>query len=199
MKPVGSPNRLQVSLQRQPCPMIKYMKSCQTTLNAVKLTFTNYNQESNKYKFSMSAPETVLLLREKDMDSFFVNNELANNVTSFVATHNSIETNQYTFMNIARLVSACINEKGRQTESQRSGRYIVEWNCMGNRMERRRRKSWDTLSNNPRSCDLRYKQHYSFHNWYSAWLEAYVCQAERWRPGTGWNQIANRGYIYFFQ
>ena len=75
----------------------------------------------------MSAPETVLLLREKDMDSFFVNNELANNVTSFVATHNSIETNQYTFMNIARLVSACINEKkDRQTESQRSGRYIVE-------------------------------------------------------------------------
>ena len=59
----------------------------------------------------MSAPETVLLLRKKDMDSFFVNNELANNVTSFVATHNSIETNQYTFMNIARLVSACINEK----------------------------------------------------------------------------------------
>lgn len=81
------------------------------TLNAVKLTFTNYNQESNKYKFSMSAPQTVLLLRKKDMDSFFVNNELANNVTSFVATHNSIETNQYTFMNIARLVSACINEK----------------------------------------------------------------------------------------
>ena len=35
------------------------------TLNAVKLTFTNYNQESNKYKFSMSAPETVLLLRKK--------------------------------------------------------------------------------------------------------------------------------------
>lgn len=36
------------------------------TLNAVKLTFTNYNQENNnKYKFSMSAPETVLLLRKE--------------------------------------------------------------------------------------------------------------------------------------
>ncbi len=82
------------------------------TLNAVKLTFTNYNQENNnKYKFSMSAPETVLLLRKKDMDTFFVNNELTDNVTSFVATHNSVETNQYTFKNIARLVSACINEK----------------------------------------------------------------------------------------
>lgn len=97
------------------------------TLNAVKLTFTNYNQESNKYKFSMSAPETVLLLRKKDMDSFFVNNELANNVTSFVATHNSIETNQYTFMNIARLVSACINEKkaAKQKAKEAAG---TSWN-----------------------------------------------------------------------
>ena len=97
------------------------------TLNAVKLTFTNYNQESNKYKFSMSAPETVLLLRKKDMDSFFVNNELANNVTSFVATHNSIETIQYTFMNIARLVSACINEKkaAKQKAKEAAG---TSWN-----------------------------------------------------------------------
>lgn len=59
----------------------------------------------------MSAPETVLLLRKKDMNSFFVNNELTDNVTSFVATHNNVETNQYTFKNVARLVSACINEK----------------------------------------------------------------------------------------
>ena len=54
------------------------------------------------------------------MDSFFVNNELANNVTSFVATHNSIETNQYTFMNIARLVSACINVKKRTAKTEKN-------------------------------------------------------------------------------
>lgn len=61
------------------------------------------------------------------MDSFFVNNELANNVTSFVATHNSIETNQYTFMNIARLVSACINEKktAKQKAKEAAG---TSWN-----------------------------------------------------------------------
>jgi len=97
------------------------------TLNAVKLTFTNYAQENNnKYKFSMSTPETVLLLRKKDMDTFFVNNELANNVTSFVATHNSVETNQYTFKNIARLVSTCINEKkaAKQKAKEAAG---VSW------------------------------------------------------------------------
>ena len=86
-------------------------KLANDTLNAVKLTFTNYKQDNQEYKFSMSAPQTVLLVRQKDMDSFFVNNELADNVTSFVATHNSVETNQYTFKNIARLVSTCINEK----------------------------------------------------------------------------------------
>lgn len=97
------------------------------TLNSVKLTFTNYAQENNnKYEFSMSTPETVLLLRKKDMDTFFVNNELANNVTSFVATHNSVETNQYTFKNIARLVSTCINEKkaAKQKAKEAAG---VSW------------------------------------------------------------------------
>ncbi len=96
------------------------------TLNAVKLTFTNYNQDKT-YKFSMSAPETVLLVRKKDMDSFFVNNELADNVTSFVATHNNVATNQYTFRNIARLVSACINEKkaAKQKAKEAAG---ASWN-----------------------------------------------------------------------
>ena len=32
-------------------------------------------------------------------------------ITSFTAAHNSVATNQYTFQNIARLVSTCINEK----------------------------------------------------------------------------------------
>lgn len=81
------------------------------TLNAVKLTFTNYNQENNKYEFNMSAPGTVLLLRKKDRNTFFENNDLTDNVTSFIASHNNVATNQYTFRNIARLVSACINEK----------------------------------------------------------------------------------------
>lgn len=119
------------------------------TLNAVKLTFTNYNQENNnKYKFSMSAPETVLLLRKKDMDTFFVNNELTDNVTSFVATHNSVETNQYTFKNIARLVSACINEKkaAKQKAKEDAGAawdeaaWEAEWSQPGGEGE-----NWDKV------------------------------------------------------
>ena len=81
------------------------------TLNAVKLTFTNYNEES-KYEFSMSAPRYALLLRKMDFKSFFEENKLPDNITSFSVEHNSVATNQYTFSNIARLVSTCIKEKG---------------------------------------------------------------------------------------
>lgn len=80
------------------------------TLNAVKLTFNNYKQE-NDYKYSMDAPSNVLLIRKTDIKEFFENNELTNNITSYTATHNAVATNTYTFPNIARLITTCINEK----------------------------------------------------------------------------------------
>lgn len=80
------------------------------TLNAVKLTFTNYNQE-NKYEFNMSAPNNVLLIRKKDLKKFFEENKLTDGITSFTVSHNNVATNQYTFKNIARLVTTCIEEK----------------------------------------------------------------------------------------
>lgn len=87
-----------------------YKALANDTLNAAKLTFTNYN-EKNNYKFSMSAPSNVLLLRKQDLKSFFEENKVNDNITSFTAAHNGVATNQYTFQNIARLVSTCINEK----------------------------------------------------------------------------------------
>lgn len=87
-----------------------YSQLSQDTLNAVKLTFNNYNTTSN-YEYSMSAPDNVLLLRKKELKSFFEENKVRDNVTSFTATHNAFSTNEYTFSNIARLVTTCINEK----------------------------------------------------------------------------------------
>lgn len=87
-----------------------YKELSQDTLNAVKLTFTNYN-ETNDYKFSMSAPSNVLLIRKQDLKTFFEENKVTNNITSFTVSHNNVATNQYTFRNIARLVTTCINEK----------------------------------------------------------------------------------------
>lgn len=87
-----------------------YKELSKDTLNAAKLTFTNYNQKSNS-KFSMNPPKSVLLIRKKDLKSFFEENKLIDNTTSFTVSHNQVATNQYTFQNIARLVTACINEK----------------------------------------------------------------------------------------
>lgn len=80
------------------------------TLNSVKLTFTNYYEKSN-YEFSMSPPSYVLLLRKIDFKSFFEENKLPDNITSFIVSHNNVSANQYTFNNIARLITTCINGK----------------------------------------------------------------------------------------
>lgn len=79
------------------------------TLNAVKLSFTNYNQTSDK-KFGMSIPSTVMLIRKSMKDSFFENNKLADNISSYLTSH-STTSNQYVFNNITKLVNACINDR----------------------------------------------------------------------------------------
>lgn len=86
-----------------------YNKLTNDTLNAVKLTFTNYNINSD-YEYSMSAPNDVLLIRKQELKSFFEENKVRDNITSFTTTHNAFATNQYVFSNIARLVTTCINE-----------------------------------------------------------------------------------------
>ena len=88
-----------------------YQKLANDTLNAVKLTFTNYNKQDSPYEFSMSAPSNVLLLRKVDFKSFFEENKLPDNITSYTVKHNNVATNQYTFNNIARLVTTCIQGK----------------------------------------------------------------------------------------
>ena len=80
------------------------------TLNAVKLTFSNYNQASNNNNFGMSAPSNVMLIRKKDKDRFFAKNLLNDGVSSFLTSH-STSTNQYTFNNITGLINACVNDR----------------------------------------------------------------------------------------
>ena len=96
------------------------------TLNAVKLTFTNYQQQ-DKYRFSMSEPETVLLLRKTELKEFFENNSLTDDITSYYVSHNNVATNQYTFQNISRLVTTCISEKldAKQAARSKAG---ASWN-----------------------------------------------------------------------
>lgn len=88
-------------------------KLSKDTINAAKLTFTNYNQTNdyNKYKFSISAPNYVLLVRDSEKEKFFENNMIADNITSYLAQHNVMGTNQYVFNNLNRLIATCLAEK----------------------------------------------------------------------------------------
>lgn len=79
------------------------------TLNAVKLTFTNYNQTSDK-KFGLNIPSHVMLIRKSLQDSFFKGNSLSDNISSYLAEHSS-NKNQYVFGNITKLITTCIAEK----------------------------------------------------------------------------------------
>lgn len=83
------------------------------TLNSVKLSFNAYNK-TEESKFGMSAPSYLLMLRAKDLNTFFEDNLLTNNITSFLAAYSST-TNQYTFTNITRLISTSIAEKKKAT------------------------------------------------------------------------------------
>lgn len=103
-----------------------YEQLSNDTLNAVKLSFTNYNQESS-YAYSMSVPEEVLLIRKQELKEFFEENNLPDNKTSYTVTHNNVNTNQYTFQNIARLVTTCINEKQAAKQAAGSAWNEEQW------------------------------------------------------------------------
>ncbi|MDR0961878.1 MAG: DUF4270 domain-containing protein [Mediterranea sp.] len=107
------------------------------TLNAVRLTFTGYRQETGNSKFTMNPPSTVLLLRKKDLEKFFEGNEIPNSSTSFYTVRSN---NQYVFNNIARLVTATLNEKpGLKKAAQQSAG--ANWN------EEEWEKNWQDENN----------------------------------------------------
>ena len=80
------------------------------TLNSVKVTFTNYNNTSSNSKFKMVVPENLLMVRKKEMYTFFEKDKVADNITSYLVSHDS-KNNEYNFTNISSLVITCINEK----------------------------------------------------------------------------------------
>lgn len=79
------------------------------TLNGVNVSFTRYNDKESKYK--MGIPQNVLMVRKKDMFSFFEENKITDSKTSFLASYGS--NNTYTFSNIAPLITHCIEERKR--------------------------------------------------------------------------------------
>ena len=92
------------------------------TLNAASITFTRYNEKSDK-KYPMGIPQTLLMVRKCDMHNFFEKNKTFDGLTSFIAEYvGSSETaNTYSFPNISSLITLCINEK-------KQGKNEADWN-----------------------------------------------------------------------
>lgn len=87
-----------------------YDKLKNDTLSSVALAFDCYINNGSSTSYKMGTPQNLLMVRKKDMYSFFENNQLADNITSFLVSYDSTN-HQYNFTNIAQLVTTCINEK----------------------------------------------------------------------------------------
>ncbi len=83
------------------------------TLNSASISFKRYNDDNIDIKYKMSAPNSLLMLRKKDLYSFFENNKIADGKTSFVTSYGATNSiaNTYSYSNIAELITYCINEK----------------------------------------------------------------------------------------
>lgn len=91
-----------------------YEEHKRDTLNGVSVTFTRYNDKSDS-KYKMDPPQYLLMVRKKEMFSFFEENKMYNDQTSFLCQYSG--NNTYTFSNIAPLITYCINERNKGLET----------------------------------------------------------------------------------
>lgn len=82
------------------------------TLNTAKIVFIRYNEgNNNEYTpYRLGIPQTLLMVRKKEMYTFFEKNSLVDNQTSYLATFDE-DYNTYSFNNISNLIRHTINEQ----------------------------------------------------------------------------------------
>ncbi|MBR2300397.1 MAG: DUF4270 domain-containing protein [Bacteroidaceae bacterium] len=84
------------------------------TLNSVEITFTRYNESTDKV-FDYTPPAKLLMVRKGELHDFFFKNKINDNITSYVATFDTY-SNEYKFNNISRLINYCANEREQGTD-----------------------------------------------------------------------------------
>lgn len=78
------------------------------TLNSITLSLTKM-KATNDGPYKMGVPSYLLLVRKNEMISFFENNKVPDNITSFLASYDS-SANSYSFSKLNRLVSYIFSE-----------------------------------------------------------------------------------------
>ena len=74
------------------------------TINSAKIIFDRYTALETGAAYTLPAPSYLLMVKKDKMYSFFENNEIADDETSYMATF-STSDNNYEFENIAHLLS----------------------------------------------------------------------------------------------
>ena len=86
-----------------------------STVNSASVLFKRKNPAQQP--FIVRASETIVLLRKKDLSSFFDKVSNVNNITSFAATLNA-SMNEYSFTNISPLIMTSANDRRKWIEEQ---------------------------------------------------------------------------------
>ena len=108
-------------------------KHATDSISLARIALTRYNKTQNDYQ--LGTPSELLMVRKSEMYSFFANNQVTNNRTSYTTSFNSAD-NTYTFDNICRLLVYCKREyetkkaayeKG-EIKSEEWNQYAEDWN-----------------------------------------------------------------------
>ena len=75
------------------------------------LNFSMKAMPQEEWLYAFEAPDNVLLLPEDSVQSFFENNKIEDNVTSYLATFGEYATNTYSFGNISSLLQVHLENK----------------------------------------------------------------------------------------
>jgi len=89
------------------------------SLNSAQLVFRRYN-DNGTAKYKMNVPSTLLMVRKKDMYTFFEKDKVYDNITSYIGSYvsntsssSSSTYNSYAFNNIGNLIHYCQRERNQ--------------------------------------------------------------------------------------
>lgn len=100
-----------------------YDELSKDTLNSITLSLTKM-KSTDEGAYKMGEPKYLLLVRKNDMISFFENNKLPDNITSFLASYSST-TNSYSFSKLNRLVSYIFSELRNGTKDEDWDKFLL--------------------------------------------------------------------------
>lgn len=103
-------------------PVAEIMKGHENdTINSAKLILPRINASNVN---GLPAPKTLLIIPQDSIYSFFENDDIANNKSSFITTYSSTD-NTYTFNNISGLIRAMADAKNNGTTSPNWNKAVV--------------------------------------------------------------------------